>query len=268
MAFECVKNQFSNRLPNTLRLEIYNLSKATRERISEHGTSVRLDVGYGEALQTLFTGQLAHHVPVHEGTDWISIIYGWDTYIAMRESKVTISMRSGLSVRAVLEAVIASFGKAGAEFGSVGIEHLDEITLLSPVEMSGPSKDAMDRLAADYGFGWGFLDGRLEVWGQTSHFDDDAIEISASTGMVKSPVVTDLGVEVTTLLNPAVKPRRQIIIKSVGANVRVGSIEIRKKIPTLHEGTYTVGEVVFEGDTRGPDWYSRIKTYRKDALPL
>lgn len=264
--FECVKNQFSNRLPNQLTLVVYNLSKETRELVTDRGTQVLLEVGYGEVLQQLFLGQLSHAIHTHEGTEWLTTLYCWDQYLKMRESTINLSAKQGVSARFVLEKIIESFGET--EFEEAGLDHLDGVTLLRPIQLTGPSRVAMDRLGSDYGFRWGFQDGRLEVHGPDSHFTDTAIVISSATGMINSPVVTDLGIEVDTLLNPRLRVNRQIIVESVGAGVRIGSIEIREDIPTLKPGTYTMGEIVFMGDTWGQDWISKIKTYRPGTALL
>ena len=138
-------------------------------------------------------------------------------------------------------------------------------TLLTPLSLTGSSSSAMNSLAETHGFSWGWVDGRLEIVGSEPNFADRVVEISASTGMIGSPVVTDLGIEVVTLLNPALKVHRKIQIKSVGAGVKVGLIETREIVPTLHEGVYIIGEIEHVGDTHGNDWVSKIKTRRPEG---
>lgn len=266
MRFECVKNQFSNKMPNQLTLTVLNLKKSTRDKITERGTKIQLEVGYGDTLQVLFNGKLAHAIHTHERTEWLSTFYCWDLYEEMRESRISLSLRAGVTVKYAVEQVLASFGPAGVTYQSAGIEHLSQKTLLRPLSLSGSSREVMDDLGRSYGFHWGPQDGHFELWGPNAHFADAVTRISSATGMVESPVVTDLGVEVTTLLNPTLRPRRKIIIESVGAGVRVGSIEIRKTIPALQAGAYIIGEVIFTGDTWGNDWLSKIKTFLPGAV--
>lgn len=259
--FECVKNQFSNRMPNQLTLTIINLKESTRSAITNHATSVRLEVGYGDTLTLLFEGKMSHAVHTHEGTEWLSTLYCWDLYREMKESRIALSIKAGVTVKYMIEQVLSTFGPPGVLYASTGIEHLEAQTILSDRPLSGSTRSIMNTLASDYDFGWGPQDGRMEMWGLNSSFLDTAIRISSANGMIDHPIVTDLGVEVTTLLNPALRPRRRIIIESVGAGVRVGSIEIREIIPQLQAGLYTIGEVVFSGATWEHDWTSKIKTF-------
>lgn len=266
--FECIKNELSNVVPNSLTLTIYNLSKDSRDKVSEFGETVKFEVGYEGVLRRLFLGKLTHVVHEHEDTEWASTFYCWDVNgITVAESVINLSMIEGTTIRKALEQIAESFGSAASGFKIIGLDELSDKRLLRPVAKVGPTALAMDEMAETYGFKWGFQDGQLEIYGPDASFDDDAVEISASTGMIGSPVVTDLGIEVTTLLNPAIRVRRKIIIKSVGAGVRVGQIQIREIIPTLHEGTYIVGEVIFVGDTWSNDWVSKIKTFRESLGP-
>jgi len=267
--FECVKDQLSNLTPNSLVLEIYNLSKSKREKISKFGELVSLEVGYGESLRQLFLGKITHVVHQHEDTEWISTLYCWDKNgIGLAEESISLSMSEGTTVRKVIEQVVESgFGVAPTDVAMIGVDELASKKLIRGMSKSGPTAIAMNELGESYGFDWGFQDTRLEIRGRgkSASFDDDAVEISAATGMVGSPVLTDLGIEVTTLLNPAIRVWRRITIKSVGAGVRVGQIITRDIIPTLHEGTYIVGQVIFVGDTWSNDWLSKVKTFREDS---
>ncbi len=261
IAFECVKNQFSNRIPNTLTAVVYNLKESTRQRIIEHGKTVQLEVGYGTGrLRRLFIGQLRHAIPEHEGTEWKTTLYCMDAYLQTLESRVNLTFRSGTPVQKVIEDTADAFGTDG---GRALLQDLPPLpNTLGSVTLTGSAREAMDMLGRSYGFTWGFQDGRIEVVGPDPHFADEAIVISKATGMIGSPVVTDLGVTLTTLLNPDLRVNRRILVKSVGAGVKVGQIEVRKFIPTLQAGTYRIGEIIFTGDTHENAWTARIQTYR------
>jgi hypothetical protein len=265
MRFEVVKHKFSNSLPNSMVIKVYNLSSGSREKLDTFGGRVRLAVGYGGSLRVLFNGELRRSIHEHEDTEWVSTLYCADKFLTISESWAELGFAAGTSTEVVLKALAGSFGVDLKPEDIVGIDVFPSI--LSPLQITGSVRDAMDELSTQLGFSWGFQDGRLEIVGTDSHFADKAVSISAANGMIGSPVLTDMGVEVSTLLNPAIRVHRQIVIESVGAGVRVGNIEVRETVPTLHAGVYTVGEVISTGDTWGNEWISKIKTYRT-ARPL
>ena len=264
--FVVVKNQLSAQIPNSMQITIYNLSAATREKLSKFGTAVSLDVGYGNELRTLFVGIIQHAIHTHEDTEWLSTLYCWDLNgIQANESVISLSLADGTTVRQAIDKVALAFGPAAEGFEVLDLDRLDQTKLLRPMEFTGPTGDALTILAESYDFQWSFQDGRLEIKSSGAVFPGGAVRISVASGMIGSPVVTDLGIEVNTLLNPAIRVWRHIIIESVGADVKIGQIETRSLIPTLHQGTYTVGEVTFTGDTWGNEWMSRVKTFRASS---
>ncbi len=260
--FEVLKNQLTSRLQNASKIEVFNLGKNSRDKIEERGTQVELQVGYGNELRTLFKGQLRRAFSVHESVEWITTIYANEEWKAIQDSTINKAWSAGIPVATVIADIIKTFGAAASRplFQDVGALP----TMLGPRSFTGSSAAAMEELAETHGFTWGWVDGRFEVTGPEPNFSDKVVEISASTGMIGSPVVTDLGVEVTTLLNPALKVHRKIQIKSVGAGVKVGLIETRETVPTLREGVYIIGEIEAVGDTHGNDWLSKIKTFRRE----
>jgi len=76
--------------------------------------------------------------------------------------------------------------------------------------------------------------------------------------MIGSPTVTDKGVEVKTLLNPAVKPNSSILIESIAETVSRGNLFFRKLKSTRAAGKYKVVEVKHKGDTHSNEWSSSI----------
>lgn len=263
--FEVLKNQLTSKLQNACKVEIFNLKESTREKIQERGTQVELLVGYGNELRSLFCGQLRRAFSTHENTEWITTVYANEEWQTIQNSIVRKEWAAGVPVSKVLEDLAATFGPAADGFLIQDVGALP--TILTPLSLTGSSSNSMDVLAETYGFSWGWVDSRLEIVGSVPNFPDRAVEISAATGMIGSPIVTDLGIEVVTLLNPALKVHRKIKIKSVGAGVKVGLIETRETVPTLHPGTYIIGEIESVGDTHGNDWLSKVKTRRREGAP-
>ena len=71
--------------------------------------------------------------------------------------------------------------------------------------------------------------------------------------------VTEIGADVTTLLNPSLLPNRAFLIESVNADVTIGNLFFRNIKRTTAEGLYKIQEVVFKGDSRDGDWLSSVK---------
>lgn len=257
MVFEVTKS-LRGGLANACVLDIYNLAPATRTRIKEEGTALQLFAGYGVSPKQIYLGQLRRVVHERERADWVSKVYCADGYVETQEATISKSFIAGTPAATLIRAVVESF--AASE--SPRLQDIDSLpALLGSRVLSGASKAVIEQLTEDYGLNWGWQDGRIEVSGKSAHFDDEVVVISPESGMIGHPVVTLQGIEVITLLNPEIRIKRNVRIKSRAAALRVANIEIRAAAPSLYDGEYTVSRVVFAGDTRGPDWFSRIVTY-------
>ena len=76
--------------------------------------------------------------------------------------------------------------------------------------------------------------------------------------MIGSPTITELGADVRTLMNPRLNPYRAVQITTPDAEINVGNLFFRTKVPTLGTGLFRINKVIHTGDTRGNDWTSAI----------
>jgi len=118
----------------------------------------------------------------------------------------------------------------------------------------------MDQFAKEYGFDWSIQDGEVITNPIGSIVgENESILIGASTGMIGSPTITEIGVDVTTLLNPRLLPNRPFQIVSRTGDIQIGNLFFRDVKRTEAEGLYKIEEVIFKGDSREGDWTSTAK---------
>ncbi len=266
MSFEVRRSLLGGDVPNTCTLDIFNLSRDSRERMSEapHKT-LWLEVGYGSdspVLHQIFTGHAtAPIVHTHDDATWRSRILAMDSYVNRRNATISKSFAAGTPVQTILDAVAETFGLSL----EIPPGDLDGIrSPLRPLALSGGSVEVLETLTKGYGLDWSPQDGVIEVSGPNSFYaTTDVPEISPETGMIGSPIVMDEGVEVRCLLNPLIKVKRPVIIRSEAADLQVHELIARTvdDAPQLRDGAYGVAEVVHSGDTHGNDWTSTTKTY-------
>ena len=132
--------------------------------------------------------------------------------------------------------------------------------------LSGSSKDILDEFAKEYGFVWSIQDGEIVTTALNVPLQSDqAVLITAATGMLGSPTITDLGVEVKTLLNPQLLPNTAFKIESVNAEVQLGNLFFENIPQTDATGIYKTQEVVFRGDSELGEWSAEVKGVKISA---
>lgn len=233
--------------PNTCEVAVYNLSKDSRSNVDKRPIHVRLDAGYDDNLERLFTGDLIWSESKLDGVDWETKLQVADGARAFQHARVTRSFKPGVTLRTALAEVTGSLGLTMTKSALASSAMLTEF--VSGLSLNGPAQREMTRLLAPHGLTWSIQDGRLQILGETEARTDQAIVVSQDAGMIgvpeygsptekkKPPVLT-----VRMLLHPGLTP---------GGLIKVESRTIK--------GTFRVARVTHEGDTHGESWTSTVE---------
>jgi len=253
--FEITKSTLS--FPNLARISITNVSKDTLSFIQRKFNNVRLDVGYGEDIGLLFKGEIRNVFQPRNSTETYAVIYAGDGQASWQNSifnkSFTGNISSGDAIREVIDSFNLDIGK---------LEGLPSAKdKIRGQTLSGASKDIMDKMAEEYGFTWSIQDGEIITTPLDTPISNfEAVVLTSSTGMINSPVITEVGADVSSLLNRNLVPNGVFQIKSESADTSLSNIFLRESIPrTSAEGFYKVQEVTHRGDSRRGDWLSNIK---------
>lgn len=251
--FEITKDLFG--YPNLGDIQIFNLSRDKVTAISQEFTLIELQVGYGGGLDTVFRGDIRNIVNRREGVDTITQFYAGDGERATRDARISKTYAAGTSIKQIVKEIAETFKIPTAKLDGLNTTRTNQ----RGQTIASASKDAMDKLADDYKFHWSIQDGELVTQDRESYDKDNTVfNINRSTGMIGSPTITELGADVRTLMNPRLNPYRAVQITTPDAEINVGNLFFRTKVPTLGTGLFRINKVIHTGDTRGNDWTSAI----------
>jgi len=253
--FEITKSVLS--FPNLAKITIYNPNEDTLSLLNKKYTKIYLNAGYGDNMGLLFKGELRNLIPSKFGVDRAVVIYAGDGERDWQNSLFNKTFTENVSIKAAIEDVLKTFKET-----TIGIiEGIPDIAdKLLGHTLSGSSKDILDNFAEEYNFDWNIQDGEITI-APTSEalLPDEAVLINSATGMIGSPTVTEIGADVTTLLNSKLLPNRAFKIESISVDIQLGNLFFRDIKKTTAEGIYKIQEVIFKGDSREGDWTSSIK---------
>jgi len=253
--FEITKSILS--FPNLARITLYNPNQDTLSALEEKYTRIVLNAGYEGDLRLLFKGDVRNVFQTKTGRDRLLTIYSGDGEKSWQNATFNKTLSESLSVSSAIEEVLKTF--SDVNIGT--LQGLPQVAdKIRGQVLSGSSKDIMDNFAEEYGFSWSIQDGEIVITPEQEPLEgDEAVLITAATGMIGSPTVTEIGADVTTLLNPRLLPNRAFLIESLNAEVTIGNLFFRNVKRTTAEGLYKIQEVVFRGDSRDGDWLSSVK---------
>jgi hypothetical protein len=253
--FEITKSILS--FPNLCRLNIYNPNEDTLAALQNKFTKIVLNAGYEGDVKLLFKGEVRNVFQNRAGVDRLITVYAGDGERDWQNATFNKTFTENVTISAAIEEVLKSFEEV-----TVGVVNgLPQVAdKLRGQTLSGSSKDILDQFAEEYGFDWSIQDGEVIITPVESPLEgDEAVLVNAATGMIGSPTVTEIGADVTTLLNPRMLPNRALQIESVNADIQLGNLFFRDVKRTTAEGTYKIQEVTFKGDSREGDWVSSVK---------
>ena len=252
--FDIIKSTL--RTPNLATITITNPNDDTLSFLSEEGTKVALNVGYGSNLGLIFKGTVTNVLQPVDRNNRYAVIYSRDGIKDWETATITRTFKETVSPDEILSEIIK-------EFSDLNVVEKDDLpkTLenLRGFSASGMAKDAIDKVLKKFDYRWHIQDEGLYIKDNTIlPSTGDAVLINSTTGMINSPIVTEIGADVTTLLNPQLLPERIIKIESQGSEVALKSLNFRNVKRTKAEGFYRIKEVNFKGDSRQGEWTSSI----------
>lgn len=258
---------------NLAKISIYNLSVKKRGLISREFQRIIVSVGYGEGeldegVSVIFDGTIRNIFHRRERTNIISEIFAADGDPFLREgifSRTTEASKDALDL--ILETADQFKDKDGNSVArgeiNIGIDGTKPRILIKGRAFTSQTAKVMTELAITYDFDWFIDNGKFYALSSGRVFESQKTTVLTSiSGMIESPVITERGIDVQSLLNADISPGRKLVVKSVGQQIRLNNLYFDEVAETLGVGQYKVSKVLHIGDTRGKDWHSNIEALR------
>jgi hypothetical protein len=272
--------------PNTCDVKIFNLSDTTANTINTEFTQLKLLVGYeGQQLQQVFYGSIKQ---VRRGREdqrnsYLAITAA-DGDAAYNFSCVALTLAAGHTPTNAVEAMIQAMARqaisspttdTGGQTVTQG--YLPTLSTNRSVRgrvFFGLCRNELRQLAAENNCTCTIQDGKVHLIPLNSFIPGTAVLITPATGLIGVPEVTQNGVEMTVLMNPAIKIGQLVQLKGGVNEYRYGVDLHSQQINDLLSksstklnaaGLYYCMKIEHFGDTRGTAWYSKLTCLAVDA---
>lgn len=240
------------------RISIFNLGEENIQKITKRYTSVELYGGYIGAEGLLFRGNITNYSKDRFGPTSAFTLVVKSSTSAWEESSFTKTYAAGTPPATIVNEVAESF--KGVIVGQI-LTDVNWAPSLSDVTVMGSSRRIMDQLARDYNFDWNIVEGEVIAAPRSQALlDKPVFIISEATGLIGSPVITDLGVDFRVLLNPAILLGRQIEMRAKYGQLGQSGVDFRR-VRSSADGVYKIMDIRMVGNTRSLDWYCDIVSW-------
>jgi len=248
--------------PNQCTVQIYNLSQSSRAQIQNEFTRIIVKAGYNKKLSIIFRGDIRQVTHDVKDADIITTIKSGDGDQAWQQSVASVTIGGGVGLQDTVTTLSGTFNGVGKGV----LKGLDQPKVSDEdLVYSGATKDTLDHLSDTYKFDWWIQDNNFETAPRGGAVNEQgaAILISASTGMIGSPAITESGLNVKTLFNPDFFVGRYVKIVS---KVSTTLTDNRQNKNTQGQGYYIIKKVTHNFDTRGDDGSTTLECYREGVI--
>jgi hypothetical protein len=250
--------------PNNAKISIHNLSLNTRNLMSDKHQGIEFYAGYGDDTAIVFKGTTTNILHSKSKTGWVTDVYAGDGQKEFSTNFFSQSYPAGTQVKKIINDMAAKMGYS-ANSGVV----LETDTLLKGASFSGRAKDTLDKITKDFDYTWSIQWGALEILDSSGWLGNvpTAVVLRADTGMLGSPTLIDrtdrnrkiIGVRVTSLLNPNIKPGRLIDIQAQSTKTTIGKLNKSAAPKTDANGVYICKIVEYMGNNYGGEFVVNIE---------
>jgi hypothetical protein len=236
-------------------IAVYNLSRSTENKVFKKYEYVGLRAGYENSIDYIFKGQIVNIIREKQGPNTITRLICKGGALIQDTSTINKSFEGGVTVvqliQSLAEAMTLPLVINQDDFSS-------ESDYISGYLLSGDPKKYLNKLSAAHSFDWIIENERLVVVKKSSFREGGVTIISARTGMVGVPEITEIGADVITRINPSYRIGGQFKIQSQFAQVNYSNIYFQDVPESIGQGTYKIQRIEYSGDSYGEVWDSKI----------
>lgn len=227
--------------PNEASIRLINVAPETQKKLFVEGAKVEVEAGYWpqdgrRETGIIFKGQIREvKTTVEDGIDVVSELLFGDGDDAARVRKTRKNMPKGTTHAEVVDAVLTDMEKDGITRGLITVPDYVEPR---PLTIDRPSWRELEDICHQHDLLWSIQDGKLNIYPADKPLKDDAVVLTADTGLLDAPEFTHEGVELRTMLLHYLRPGYTFVLAGSGDKSRA-------------PGKYRIERISFGGSNVG-----------------
>lgn len=254
---------------NTAEISVYNMSSELREMLSVKNTAIKLEAGYSEIHNTIFTGIVNNVATTKQSTELITTFYCQSDARSYED----------LVQECVQNITVTDLLKKLCE--ERGVSYRMPFNKQDVVKQSytGTFSKVVAMICHEYDISLALDNGVLIFRDKKQTVNDinnSLIKIYTPTsGILGNPTVTEVGIRFRALLQPSLKIHDYFRLEAPYADYNLNALETRANtvigtelntavhIDTRsYKGVYMALSMTISGDTRGNSWYTDVEGAR------
>ncbi|MHB1865553.1 MAG: hypothetical protein ACYCPS_05365 [Candidatus Saccharimonadales bacterium] len=249
-----------NQTPPFSVVTVYNLNPATEDIVLEYGDLVTVEAGYiGTQYGLIFSGTLVEPVRgQQDATTYTLTMSCLQADRAANQAFAAFSLNRGQSARSTVTA-LATRASIPTPLGEIS-PSLSPTPLPRGQAFFGLTRDILREIAQGENLALHYTNGMLNLLGASDTGTQQIVDLTPTSGLISIPSQNGLGVQFSSLLNPALRIGTLIHIDNSLINAETFGIgQIPRALDAA--GIYRIASVEHMGDTRGQQWQTNCVAY-------
>jgi len=256
--------------PNTASIRVYNLSKATAEKIAGAKSEFKgltLSAGYQGASGLIYKGSIVQSFNGRENpTDTFTQFFCQGGDRPYNWAYVNKTLKAGATPKDMFSVCYSAMKPFGITSAVIPDNFGGGLKYPRAISMFGMAKDYLRTLAQSNNCVWSIQNDVLHMMPKDgSYIEGGTIVLNSQTGLIGMPSETEGGIVFRALLNPRLAVNKTVQINQASIqkaeldySLTDSAVNQRKNIEQLGtgDGTYRILAIDWTGDTRGQEWYA------------
>ena len=242
-------------LPSDNFIKIYNLNDNSQSYIKQKGVRVRLLAGYDENIAIIYDGTIDKVEIERKDVDVITTIILASKTFDITGATFSKSYAGLISTTKIVEDALSEYTSDGISYQYINL--IPEFLHFNFC-FDGRVKDLLDKLLSPLGVLW-YIDGtiiKFSIDGKSNGITTQVL--SKNTGMLYSPIKTDKGVNVKSLLNNRLIIGDDVKIESSYLSTTIDNrSDKQSNIET--QGVYKIMSIKHHGDNINGNFLTEIE---------
>jgi len=229
-------------------VQIFNLSDATKEKLRAANQRIKIFAGYRDSVGLIHDGDILRTTQIDDGANRITVLFLAGRVFSTNTAIFSKGYKEPTSLRTIVGEAIKTFG---LPFNDAELNKIPSNLLEPAFVFNGPTQDVLNTLLNPLSIQWHENNSqiRLSKVGEASLESETAVDVlNSNTGLIKTALQTDRGVNAVALLNPRLQVGRIVEIESDVIQNSSFPIFNNVKKSTNTKGLYKIIQVTYQGD--------------------
>ena len=229
-------------------VSIYNLADETKELIRDRGKRIRVYGGYQSIVALFHDGDILRTAQTDEGANRKTDIFLGNNVFTITNAIFSSSYGGQTPVKSIVRQMLLDIG---LPFGEDQLRLIPDNYIVNNYAYSGRAIDGLNDLLAPQDLQWYDNNGQSTISKRglpNPGTEESAVVLNSTSGLIKTAVQTDRGINATCLLNPRLQPGTVVRIDSDVVRNQSFNTFFTQKNTQNTQGFYKIIQATYQGD--------------------